>query len=177
MIIFHPVVEEYLETKKIFKNFIKCIKKTKYEKRFWISPNSDAGSHFIKDIFLNYRNNDDILFDNLPRYQFLTLMKNASAIIGNSSAGIIESPSFKIPTINIGRRQKNRLKAKNVIDIEKYSEKKLMTAIKKINSNDFKKKIHKIENPYGDGYSSKKILEILRKTKIDENLLKKELTY
>ncbi len=177
LIIFHPVVEEYLETKKVFKNFIKCIKKTKYEKRFWISPNSDAGSHFIKDIFLNNRNNDDILFDNLPRYQFLTLMKNASAIIGNSSAGIIESPSFKIPTINIGRRQKNRLKAKNVIDIEKYSEKKLMTAIKKINSYDFKKKIHKIENPYGDGYSSKKILEILQKTKIDENLLKKELTY
>ena len=57
-------------------------------------------------------------------------MKNASAIIGNSSAGIIESPSFKIPAINIGRRQKNRLKAKNVINIEKYSENKLMSALK-----------------------------------------------
>ncbi len=177
LIIFHPVVEEYSETKKIFKNFIKCVKKTKFEKRFWISPNSDAGSHFIKEIFLNNRNNDDILFDNLPRHQFLTLMKNASAIIGNSSAGIIESPSFKIPTINIGRRQKNRLKAKNVINIEKYSEKKLMLAIKKINSKEFKKSIKNLNNPYGDGYSSKKILEILQKTKVDEKLLKKELTY
>jgi GDP/UDP-N,N'-diacetylbacillosamine 2-epimerase (hydrolysing) len=177
LIIFHPVVEEYLETKKIFENFIKCIKKTKYEKRFWISPNSDAGSHFIKDIFLNERNTDDILFDNLPRNQFLTLMKNASAIIGNSSAGIIESPSFKIPTINIGRRQKNRLKAKNVINIENYTEKKLMSAIKKIESKNFKKKIQNIKNPYGSGNSSEKILEILKKTKIDENLLQKELTY
>lgn len=177
LIIFHPVVEDYSETKKIFKNFIKCIKKTKYEKRFWISPNSDAGSHFIKDIFLNERDNDDILFDNLPRNQFLTLMKNASAIIGNSSAGIIESPSFKIPTINIGRRQKNRLKAKNIINIENYSEKKLMLAIKKIDSKNFKKKIKNIKNPYGSGNSSKKILEILKKTKIDENLLQKELTY
>lgn len=177
LIVFHPVVEEYLETKRIFKNFIKCVKKTKFEKRFWISPNSDAGSHFIKDIFLNDRNNDDILFDNLPRYQFLTLMKNASAIIGNSSAGIIESPSFKIPTINIGRRQKDRLKAKNIINIENYSEKKFMQAIKKIESKNFIKKIQNVKNPYGDGYSAKKILEILKKTKIDENLLKKELTY
>lgn len=177
LIIFHPVVEEYSETKKIFKNFIKCMKNTNYEKRFWISPNSDAGAHFIKDIFLNERDNDDILFDNLPRYQFLTLMKNASAIIGNSSAGIIESPSFKIPAINIGRRQKNRLKAKNVINIENYSENKLMLALKKINSKNFKKKIQNIKNPYGIGDSSKKILEILKKTKIDEKLLKKELTY
>ena len=177
LIIFHPVVEEYSETKKIFKNFIKCMKNTKYEKRFWISPNSDAGAHFIKDIFLNERDNDDILFDNLPRYQFLTLMKNASAIIGNSSAGIIESPSFKIPAINIGRRQKNRLKAKNVINIENYSENKLMLALKKINSKNFKKKIQNIKNPYGTGDSSKKILEILKKTNIDEKLLKKELTY
>ena len=159
LIIFHPVVEEYSETKKIFKNFIKCMKNTNYEKRFWISPNSDAGAHFIKDIFLNERDNDDILFDNLPRYQFLTLMKNASAIIGNSSAGIIESPSFKIPAINIGRRQKNRLKAKNVINIEKYSENKLMSALKKINSKNFKKKIQNITNPYGTGDSSKKILK------------------
>ena len=177
LIIFHPVVEEYSETKKIFKNFIKCMKNTNYEKRFWISPNSDAGAHFIKDIFLNERDIDDILFDNLPRYQFLTLMKNASAIIGNSSAGIIESPSFKIPAINIGRRQKNRLKAKNVINIENYSENKLMLALKKINSKNFKKKIQNIKNPYGIGDSSKKILEILKKTKIDEKLLKKELTY
>ena len=177
LIIFHPVVEEYLETKKIFKNFIKCVKMTKHEKRFWISPNSDAGAHFIKDIFLNQRNADDILFDNLPRYQFLTLMKNASVIIGNSSAGIIESPSFKIPTINIGRRQKNRLKAKNVINIENYTEKKFMSAIKKIETKNFKKKIQNIKNPYGNGNSSEKILEILKKTKIDENLLQKQLTY
>ena len=84
-------------------------------------------------------------------------MKNASAIIGNSSAGIIESPSFKIPAINIGRQQKNRLKAKNVINIEKYSENKLMSALKKINSKNFKKKkIQNITNPYGTGDSSKK---------------------
>ena len=104
-------------------------------------------------------------------------MKNASAIIGNSSAGIIESPSFKIPTINIGRRQKDRLKAKNVINIENYSEKKLMLAIKKIDSKNFKKMIQKIKNPYGSGYSSKKILKILKETKLDNNLMKKELTY
>lgn len=177
LIIFHPVVEEYLETKKLFKNFIKCVKKTKYEKRFWISPNSDAGSHYIKDIFLKNRDSNDILFDNLPRYHFLTLMKNASAIIGNSSAGIIESPSFKIPTINIGRRQMNRLKAKNVMNIENYTEKKFLLAIKKIESKKFKNQIQNITNPYGDGYSANKILEILKNTKIDENLLKKELTY
>ena len=64
-----------------------------------------------------------------------------------------------------------------MINIEKYSEKKLMLAIKKINSKEFKKSIKNLNNPYGDGYSSKKILEILQKTKVDERLLKKELTY
>ena len=64
-----------------------------------------------------------------------------------------------------------------MINIEKYSENKLMLAIKKINSKNFKKKIQNTKNPYGTGDSSKKILEILKKTKIDERLLKKELTY
>ena len=71
----------------------------------------------------------------------------------------------------------NRLKAKNVINIENYTEKKFLLAIKKIESKKFKNQIQNITNPYGDGYSANKILEILKNTKIDENLLKKELTY
>lgn len=177
LIIFHPVVEEFNETKKNFKKFIKCLQKTNIEKRIWISPNSDAGSYTIKSIFLKERNSDDIFFENLPRDEFLTLMSNASAVIGNSSAGLIEAPSFRIPTINIGRRQKNRVKAKNVIDIEEYSDQKLLNAVRRVFSKKFQKIVSRVKNPYGDGKSSKKIIEILKKTKINEKLLKKQLTF
>ena len=104
-------------------------------------------------------------------------MSNASAVIGNSSAGLIETPAFKIPTINIGRRQKNRVKAKNVINIEKYSDQKLLNAVKKIFSKKFKKMVSSVKNPYGNGTSSKKIIEVIKKTKIDDKLLKKQLTF
>ena len=67
LIIFHPVVEEFKETEKNFKKFIKCLQKTNIKKRVWISPNSDAGSYTIKSIFLKERNSDDIYFENLPR--------------------------------------------------------------------------------------------------------------
>ena len=98
-------------------------------------------------------------------------------IIGNSSSGILESASFKIPCINIGRRQNKRLRAKNVIDIKYLNKKNLRIAINKINSKSFRNMLKKLKNPYGDGFSSKKILQEILNKKINEKLLYKELNY
>ena len=95
---------------------------------------------------------------------FLKVLKNSQLIIGNSSSGIIEAPSFKIPTINIGERQDGRIKAASIIDC--YSEKEhIIKGVKKALSSSFKKKCKKIKNPYGDGKSSTRILKILKNLK------------
>lgn len=175
--VYHPVIEEFNRTKKdyqIFHNFLK-----KYvSKRIWISPNSDTGSSIVKDQFDKLRDTNDIIFENLPRFEYLNILKNCEFIIGNSSSGIIESATFKKPCINIGRRQNKRFCGTNVIHVKMINEKKMLKALKIIRTEVFKKKLKKVKNPYGLGQSSKIILKILkRKDLINDKLLKKSLTY
>jgi UDP-N-acetylglucosamine 2-epimerase len=104
-------------------------------------------------------------------------MRIARLMIGNSSSGIMEAPIFKLPVVNIGRRQIGRLRAKNVIDVEKYNPIDIKKAINKALSNDFKIKIKNIINPYGNDAASKQIIDILKNVKINDNLINKKLTY
>jgi GDP/UDP-N,N'-diacetylbacillosamine 2-epimerase (hydrolysing) len=176
LLIYHPPqirIESIRQDLNCIFNFLKTIKM----KKIWISPNNDAGSSTIKNEFFKKRQSDDYLFDNLPREQYLTLLKNTKCIIGNSSSGILESPTFKVPCINLGNRQFGRLRAKNVIDVNKISEKKLKKAFILSQSRNFKSKIKSVINPYGDGNSSYKILKIILNTKIDDKLMFKKLTY
>ena len=101
----------------------------------------------------------------------------SECIVGNSSSGIIESSTFKIPTVNIGRRQNQRFRPANVVDVNEMNENKIVIAIKTCISQKFKKKINNIKNPYGDGNSSKKIFDILLNTPINDKILIKKLTY
>ena len=70
--------------------------------KFWILPNNDAGASFIRDAILNNRRSDYHVFDNLTRFDYLSLLKNCQFIIGNSSSGILEAPTYKTPAINLG---------------------------------------------------------------------------
>ena len=81
------------------------------------------------DIFIKKRENDTFIFDSLNREKYLYLLKNSSCIVGNSSSGLIEAPTFKIPCVNIGRRQNKRLRAKNVIDVINHDKNKIIKAI------------------------------------------------
>ena len=93
-------------------------------------------------------------------------------MIGNSSSGIIELPSFKKPTINVGNRQKSRLRSLSVIDVE-YNKIKILNKIKFVESKNFKKKIKFNKNPYDKGNTSKKIISILKKIKMKQLFLKR----
>lgn len=174
LVVYHPVVESINSLKKEFNIFMRFLKKIDLPK-IWISSNNDAGSEIIKSEFYKHRDTNDTIFENIPRHEYLSLLKNTKCIIGNSSSGIIESSSFKVPCINVGRRQNDRIKPKNVVSINKVTEKNLLYAYKKISSISFKNKIKKIENPYGSGKSSKKIVDILINTKIDDKLIKKNV--
>tara|TARA_A100001015_G_C14980359_1_gene709172 strand:+ start:440 stop:1579 length:1140 start_codon:yes stop_codon:yes gene_type:complete len=176
LVVYHSVTEEYYNTQKNFTSFFNALKKIDIPK-IWIMPNNDAGSSIIKNEILKKRENDISIFDNLSREKYLYLLKNATSIVGNSSSGIIEAPTFKIPCVNIGRRQNKRLRAKNVIDVDTHDKNKIISAIKKSMSKNFRKKLKKMVNPYGDGNSSKKIIDILIKTNVDKELLFKEITY
>lgn len=97
-------------------------------------------------------------------------------MIGNSSAGIREAPSFQLPVINIGNRQNGRMKSFNVIDVD-FNYKKIILKINYILKNaNFKKRLKKLVNPYGAGKASNKIVKILHKQKL-ENLIQKIIQY
>ncbi len=98
-------------------------------------------------------------------------------MIGNSSSGIMEAPTFKLPVINIGRRQIGRLQGGNVINVEKYDKRNIQRAIDKGLSKKFVESIENIKNPYGESTVSKNIVDILKNTVVNNKLLYKEITF
>ena len=114
---------------------------------------------------------------NLQRESFVNTLRNASVLLGNSSCGILEAPSLKIPVINIGNRQKGRLHSSNVIFID-HKIKNIYKVTKKVLENQkYRKMLINCKNPYGDGKSSKKIVDIIESIKINNKLLIKDITY
>ncbi len=112
---------------------------------------------------------------NLSEYK--TLLKNCSVLIGNSSSGIHEALSFFKPVINIGTRQQGRFKPKNIINVGYNSKQIFKTIVKCINDLNFLNKVKKLKNPYGDGKSSEKIIKIIKKLKLDQSVIQKQITY
>ena len=93
-------------------------------------------------------------------------------IVGNSSSGLLEAPTLKIGTVNIGIRQNGRLKSSSVIDCDSRI-KSISTSIKKLYSSNFKKRIMKTKNPYSFGGGAKKAVKVLKSVKLDNILIKK----
>ena len=133
-------------------------------------PNNDAGySKIIKSI----KKSGIKWYPSVSTRDFVNLYRNAWAIVGNSSSGIHESTSLKIPAINIGSRQFGRERTSNVIDVD-YNKEQIKSALKKaLFDKSYRKKILKNNNPYGQGNSAKKIVKILKKVKLDGIIQKK----
>ena len=108
----------------------------------------------------------------LGQINFFSTLKVVDAMIGNSSSGLLEMPTFKKPTINLGNRQEGRLKSKSVLDI-KINNNEISNAIKKIYSKNFQKKIKSCKNPYGTGGASLKIFKILKNKNFKNIMVKK----
>jgi GDP/UDP-N,N'-diacetylbacillosamine 2-epimerase (hydrolysing) len=138
-------------------------------------PNADASGRTIIQLIKEYvaQNKDRaIAFTSLGQLRYLSLMKYAVAVLGNSSSGIIEAPTLGIPTINIGDRQKGRVAAISVINCDPQK-KSIVAALKKALENEFQQKCKKVENPYGFGGTSKMIVAKLKEF-IPSTSLKKE---
>jgi len=169
----HSVFKDQKNYEYLFKETLEACKKINY-KIYIIYPNYDPGYNFIINQIKKIKNKNFLIFKNINRQDFLTLVYNSQALVGNSSAGILESASLKIGVVNIGDRQKNREQNKNIFNAN-YKSSDIFNKIKKAIK--FKSNNSKIKNVHGDGKSSEKIFKILKNIKITENLLSKDTTY
>lgn len=138
----------------------------------FIYPNADAGSRRIIQMAEKFvrEHSPSRLFVNMDHATYLSLLQNASALVGNSSGGVIESTSLGIPTLNIGIRQQGREYAANVLNVP-AEKKKILAALKRAMSPEFRKSCKGLENPYGDGRASQRITKILAETALGPKLL------
>jgi len=143
-----------------------------------VYPCSDPGYETIINNLEKYSRKTNLrVYKNIEFEDFWGLMNIANIFIGNSSAGIMETASFKIPFINIGIRQEGRLRADNVIDVA-HDRDKIKKAIQKsLFDSAFIKQVQNCISPYGDGTASKKIVSILENLKLDSKLIQKKMTY
>ena len=135
-------------------------------------PNSDAGSYQIIErarIFCQNHPNAQ-LFINLNHLKYWSLLKYSDLLVGNSSSGIMETPSIPLPCVNIGIRQKGRDQARNIINAAPETD-AIYQAIEKGLNADFRQSLNGMTNPYGDGHASEKIVEILCKVNLGDELL------
>jgi GDP/UDP-N,N'-diacetylbacillosamine 2-epimerase (hydrolysing) len=173
LIVQHTVTTEINEVDKYFLETINAIKETNHQ-AIIISGNSDAGSQKIKKII---KNSNILNYENLPFIKYISLLYHSSAIIGNSSSGIMEAPFLHIPSINIGTRQEGRGKTKSIINVT-YNKHKIKTAINKtLSDKKFLNSIKKQKNQHGNGVASKKIVQILEKLEFKNIPIQKKLSY
>lgn len=143
-----------------------------------IYPNADTGGRQMIDVICEFENHRNFhVFKSIPRREFLSLMKNAKLMVGNSSSGIVEAASFSLPVINIGTRQEGRERGENVIDVG-YNKEEIKAAIQFAMSDaSYLEQMKTCKNPYEKVGSAEKIAHILATIPIDQNLLQKRIRY
>ena len=148
------------------------------EQTILLYPNCDAvGKKFI-EIIERYTEKEYICaFKNLPHEDYLSLMKSVDLMIGNSSSGIIEAPSFKLPVINIGNRQQGRERSENIIDVQPKKEEILDAVDFAFKNKDFLSRVKNCKNKFGDGRAAQQMVKIFKDIKIDDRFIQKQITY
>ena len=177
LLVQHPVTTEVEDAPTQIRETLEAISELRYQ-TILIYPNADAGGRKMIEVIKGYEKYPFIKsFKSIPHKEYLSLMRIASVLTGNSSSGIIEAPSFGLPVVNIGSRQEGRERTENVINVD-YNKEQIKAAIKEaLYDEDFKRIARNCKSPYGDGKASIRIADILSKIKMDKRLLQKRLTY
>lgn len=174
LVVQHPVTLEVNQASAQIRETLEAISFFQYQTVI-IYPNADAGGRAMIDVIKEYEHLPFIrAYKNIPHKDYLSLMRYSSVLIGNSSSGIIEAPSFGIPVINIGSRQQGRERGNNIVDVG-YNRESIVSAIDCVLNNDsYKNKIKLKNNPYGNGSSGKKIVHTLSEITLNNQLLQKK---
>jgi len=173
VILQHTVTSEITSIEKNFLKTIHAVKEINIPSLF-IFGNADAGSKQISELLKNSKIEQ---YPSVPYSDYINILKHASALVGNSSSGIIEAPFLHIPTVNIGTRQTGRLRSESIIDVN-YSKNDIKKAIiQSIHDEKFLKKVKNSKSFYGKGDSAKKIVRILEQIDLNKIPIQKTMMY
>lgn len=147
------------------------------EQLFFCYPNADAGSRELIERTKRFSvsRGKDRIFVNLDAITYWSLLRAADLFVGNSSSGIMETPSFALPTVNVGLRQQGRERARNIVDAPPRAS-AILAAAARARSAEFREALRGMNNPYGDGTASETILRVLKSAPLGRDLLLKRST-
>jgi len=175
LVTFHPVTLEFNSAETQFSQLLKVLEEMDDVRIIFTKANADTDGriiNFMIDEFVAKNPQMAVGFTSLGQLRYLSALKHVDVIVGNSSSGLIEVPSFGKPTVNVGDRQRGRIKAWSIIDCLP-DEESIRQAIQLAFSASFRSSIADMENPYGTGNASEKIIAALKKTDF-KGLLKKQ---
>jgi len=173
LITFHPVTLEAATASEQMAQLLLALAELTDTQLIFTMPNADTdGRVMIRMVeeFVAKRTNARA-YSSLGQLRYLSCVSHVDGVIGNSSSGLAEVPSFRKGTINIGDRQRGRLQAKSVINCEPTRQ-SIATAVKKLYSTDFQINLNKVRNPYGEGGASEKILQLIKSVELGDVLKK-----
>ena len=164
LITFHPVTLEKASAEKQMEALLAALAELKDTQLIFTLPNADTGGRLLIKMVRNFvaEHTNARAYDSLGQLRYLSCISHVDGVVGNSSSGLTEVPSFKKGTINIGDRQRGRIQADSVINCEPTRE-SIVKALAQLYSGDFKTSLHKVINPYGEGGASAKIVNILKR--------------
>ena len=170
---FHPVTLEKSTSRMQFQALLDSISELRNTKIIFTKANCDIDGRVINSMIDDYvaKHDNTIAFTSMGQLNYLSALQFMDAVVGNSSSGLIEAPSFKIGTINIGDRQKGRIEADSVISCLP-KKRNIDSAFNKLYSKEFQNILDKVENPYGKGGASKEIINIIKGVSL-QNIIKK----
>ncbi|MDR9424088.1 MAG: UDP-N-acetylglucosamine 2-epimerase [Marinobacter sp.] len=174
LITFHPVtLEKEWNSTEQMSALLSALAQLDQTHLIFTMPNADTGGRELTRMVREFVNSHDnaSMYTSLGQLRYFSCLAQVDGVIGNSSSGLLEAPAFQIGTVNIGDRQKGRLKAESVIDCEP-TKIAILEAIERLYSPTFKGSLDTVDNPYGNGGASKTIVRILAEYPL-ENLLKK----
>ena len=174
LVTFHPVTLESATAKEQFQNLLDAIDTLEDTNIIFTKANSDTDGRVINNMIDEYvsKNSDkSVGFTSLGQLRYLSALQYMDAMVGNSSSGLIEAPSFNVGTINIGDRQKGRMMATSVIQCDSDVD-SIKNGFEKLYSKDFITLLKSVQNPYGNGGASKKINAVIKDMNL-EGILKK----
>ncbi len=173
LITFHPVTLESGTSAHQMKELLTALSELKDTGLIFTMPNADTEGRILFHQIEAFCAQHSLAraYLSLGQLRYLSCIQHIDGVLGNSSSGLIEVPSFKKGTINIGDRQRGRLRAESVIDCEPEY-KSICMALERLFSTEFQNMLSTVENPYGNGGASEAVVSFLEQMSID-GLLKK----
>jgi GDP/UDP-N,N'-diacetylbacillosamine 2-epimerase (hydrolysing) len=176
LVTYHPATLEGSKNKVFFKALLNALEDKNFfdYKIIFTKANPDRFGQEINLLIDEYVKTDTkraVVFTSMGQVNYLSAMKYAKTVVGNSSSGIIEAPEFKIPVVNIGNRQKGRIRAENILDCEPETEEIVKTLEKALSSN-FKRSLLGMTNPFKKKGTAEKIAKILKAYNPGNTLIK-----